>query len=1503
MCGIVVYYGDAENRLTRVLTGMWAIIYRAPDSTGIGMLGSRLEPIRIRRELGSVENLIERLMADPLFEEEESRELAVMGSGPGRDDRVAKGQQRLLTYEGFSFPLKPLHPRWCELTDTDSLFILEPGSPGSPRMEKTFDIDSPKALKNLIDHLVTVYDLPLAVVEKLIKKGFETRIDVSRESGPLPVAPTDLFHEFDQIFHRFAYDEGPAETRVRKNGPKNPLARKSAWQLLRTVSVTLPADYTVDGIANLFRYLDSWVLIDPSPDTADQIQLIFENFWTLHNSRPPGKWQTLFQTEKNFNVYGLAAAAVLAYFQTKVYMKNTVQADETGYLPRGHVPGPTHPDLLRFMAQPVIGQGRWAIQSAISVKNAHPFLDGKKERAVVLNGQFDSDVETRIQDYLTRVAGFSLRTTNSTELFAMLWGYYFDTASGENRRYKIIEEQHRLGLEDISSCSQSIDYTIFKNLSGKSLQDIDEMAFIQAVEAMIPSGGQFAVSGISRISPDRLFVAAHRRPIYIVKRRETSDFMVVSDINAALGLFPQTLIQETRVRLGKLMKTYSKKSVIVESDFFDKGEDTQEAWFRREKMSLLKPFLVDIFALDQERIFAKIQTESGKDGVARSLSIRDFSGKVRKDIRPDQTVLTPVSFQKDFGRTFYEEHLLEIPGLFADGLNRYTDPFSGLPRFDVKRRFIERRFGRSLETLNRIILVSTGFSYLLSEIVEKNMEQFFTGINIVVTTPLDISETGINPDRDLVVMISWSGTTSDMIDCASLLLKKNILMVGITEKPFSDLALVTRKSAGVIPVLCGEEVTVAPLKSAVCLLLTTELFCLYLCGATPGKTETISGLVGEMKEIPEHLQTLLMDDGVLDFCRNAAPRFQNTRVHTIVDAFHDSGAGKAGALNLELNAWTSMGNAVDYSEMDEFMAAPVAEDDMILVNATTQRRLEEAVRFMETLHKAGRQFLAVSFSNREQEEIEKIADMSVSLPKLPDHFQPFVDLTFMFLFGFYFGLAHGRLAGEMPRNMAKSVTAGRTKNRLGLSPSDVLDDMAQKAAALDLPPLSGPASSLCWIDQAGKGTEKEYYNDLVVLGQAFHEPDPFSSVFSNRDTQLMSKVSRLIFHHLAEDGIMIFVPLDKEAEAGCRNFIRLWDPFLSIPLQVEFPEKIKGVSTEDSLMVAVASQPPAEERLAIISAHSHENLLWIGPETNGPSIRPFACSLGAWFLARPDLTCCHEHLYTALTLFFSRVMALEFPGRSKGMEEHFKLMLPQLCAVLDNAALRQRIHRAILENLQYDKQLFVSGFQGNCTSWQTGFGRGNPRGVESESFGICAYHHLVMVDPRVGKKFVNIGLREAMLAVYPEKEILAWEHRYLTGTTMDDFLKNPSMPIQQDSVLPFYIDDQWYLPVLRPGYDAGQDCLVILDATSESQFDAALDDLATFGSRYARIIVITQQGFARDARLANLKKYPLSHILLLPGIPEKSGAPGIISDFLLPVMVNLVGSAMKFMADPGKAKS
>ena len=1381
--------------------------------------------------------------------------------------------------------------------------MLEPGTPGNPDICQTFPITSPGVLKQAVNRMITDFDLPLAVIEKLILNGFENQADCIADD--LPVPREDLIREFRQVFNKYAVGITglPPKRTDRPREQKHPYIRKYVWQVLARVVVIIPPDFTTDGITTLFRNLESCMLASHTRDTAERIQSVFNELWGKnHPSGLCPRWQPLFAAEKAANVYGLAAAAAMACFQIEVYMPKAGLTQ--GSLDNAYISGMTHPLLLRFMAQPVIGQGRWAIQSSVSVRNAHPFMDRNQKRAVVLNGQFDSQVETRIKEYLTRVAGFPLRTENSTEYFAMLWGLYFDTAYWENRRYKSIEAQHHLGLEQLSVASQSIDFTVFKNLTGKDIHELDEMAFIRAAEAMIPFGGQFAVSGISRISPDRLFLAAHNRPLYIVKRLETDDFMVVSDINAALGLFDQELIRSTSQSLGRLMKTYAKKSVIVEPDFFsldsealpDSETGTEDNWFRREKKKLLSAFQVEIYALEGPRLFASICTRAGHTGVARQLNIRHFSGKKCSDIRPEKTVLTPLAFQTDFNSTFYEEHLHEIPDLLKDILDRYVDPHTGLPGFDISVRTIKRRFGNNLADVNRIILIGTGFTYALAEIVEKTMEQFFTGINIVTATPLEITKTFINPDRDLVVMMSWSGTTSDIIDVASKLLAQKVLMVGFTEKPFSDLALVVRKSAGVIPALSGEEVTTTPIKSAVCMLMTLDLFCLWLCAADPEQTGTAAALTAEMGQIPGKLSTLLNDPAVETFCRQAARDYQTTRLHYIADAFYDIGTAKIGALNLEANAWTSMGHALDYSELPDFLDMPATGSEMVLVNATCKKRSDEAIKFMAALKACGRPFVAAGTFGREQARIEDLADRAVFLPDLPDYFQPFLNLPFMFLLGFYYGLAQGRRAGEMPRNLVKSVTAGRIKGQPDKSAADILNDLERKGAAMahfPAEPWLTNQDNCLWIRQARSSLEAGYYRDLIRLGQLFHAPDPFGEIFGqDKGLPDTGYLSRLIFKHLAEDGIMIFVPMDRQAEAACKNFIRLWEPFLDIPLQIEYAQKFKGVSTEDSLVVAVASQTVSERNLAAIIERNQARLLWIGPGIPPFAHDAFAASCGACFLPGRVPACAQDYLYAALTLLFSRVMAKVFPERSEQVTTHFKLLLPMLTHMLDSRPLNDQICLAVSENRAYEKRLFVSGAPGNCAAWQAVEERFGPAGTACEPFGVSVYHHLVLVDPAGQDKYVKIMDHKTMADLYSEAEVRNWEQRFLGGICMDEFLKTCAMPFQTDAVHPFQIDDQWFLPVLNPGYDTGLDCLVTIDATSVSRFDAALDELAVFGTRYARTTVIAQEGFTRDARLANLKKQPISHLILIPAPSGKDGVPVTWSDFLMPVAVNLIGQAM-----------
>ncbi len=1508
MCGIIVYYGEAENRISRLLNGMWAIVYRAPDSTGLGLIGSDLETMKIRRELGSFDPLMDRLIDSPVFDEGELRLISVLDDKyQDYPDFIRENQKKLLHYEGFFHDLEgsaktgaTSYPRWSELYDTEKILEIAPGTPGNPEIQEYFSIDSEASLKTVIDRLLIEYDLPMGVVEKLISRGLDQQIETLALDRQEMIARKDLLEELKALMYRCVQNKPVQLTKpLETAGCQDSGIRQSLWRYLNNAVVVLPTDFTTDGIANLFRSIDSSVLARSVayPEIDDSIQNIFENLWSINKSSPPVRWRSLYRTEKVYNVYGIAAAAALTYFQTEIYMKQVLVNHPGKSLPPAHVPGRTHPQLLKSMIQPVIGHGRWAMQSPISVKNSHPFHDEKKFRSVVLNGMFSSIVESQITEYLTKVAGIALKSENSVELFSLLWGYYFETFSNANYRYKVIERQIRFGLEDFAVGSLSIDYGIFNALSGKSIPELDEMAFIHACEVMLKDGGQFAVTGISLISPDRLFVASHRRPLYIVKRPDNSDYMVVSDVNGAIGLFPQSIIQSTGYKLQKLMDEYSRKSLIIETDYFDEELDTREAWYKQEKMALLAPFKVEVHALDKERLFARITTKNSDGKVFRELEILNFTGKIRKDIQPEQSYLSPLVYRKEFGKTFYEEHLQEIPTLLEDALARYTSKENNTARFDIKTRLLRRRFGANLSSLNRIIFVGTGTSLLLSEIVEKNLERFFYGINIVEAKAheFDNVDIDLNADSDLVVVVSWSGSTSEIVDFASLLLKKQILLVGITEKPFSDLGLIARKSGGLIPVCSGEEVTLVATKSAVCTLFTMYLFCFYLSGLQRQSGIETGPSIEAMLELPEKIRQVLSDESVLKFCKDVAAENQRGSLHYLIGSLHDTGTERIAAMNLEINAWNSIGVALDYRELAGKSTFSSGKDDLVIVNATSRKRLEKSMLLMSRLAAQNVRFYCISYNNREKEEIKKYAKKLVLLPKVSDHLQPFVDLTFMFLFGFYYGLARGRLTNELPRNLAKSVTAGRARVKQQAEMADWYETLERKNSLwLACAHQQGSIEDTKWVKKSSYIREKTYYQDLVKLCSRFYADNPFAEFYNEPSPDSTLEMAQLIYGRLVEDGALIFVPMDKEAEGGCRNFMRLWSRFFSMPMQLEFPEKLQGVNTDDSIYFVLASKPPVSEYLSPLFQFEPKCVFWLGPGCDSESNTVLEQAAGRFVLKQEDISCGHEEIYLGLSLLFSQIISHRSPKLSELLFDHFKLFLPSIKRILLDENLRYTLDRAMKENSSFRKRLFITSLRGSCSFVRQLFHLQAGSQLEGETFGMSAYSHLVLVDPAVGNKYVALERRDQLVQVYSENQVASWERRYLGGKSVDQFLQDASTTLPSDMVRPFLHENNWYLPVIRSDYDTNEDCFVIIDATSENHFDEALDELATFGSRHARMVVLTQRAFGGDSRFEALKKHPLSEIIYVPGLPGKDGEDLALSDYILPVILNVLATSMYY---------
>ena len=208
---------------------------------------------------------------------------------------------------------------------------------------------------------------------------------------------------------------------------------------------------------------------------------------------------------------------------------------------------------------------------------------------------------------------------------------------------------------------------------------------------------------------------------------------------------------------------------------------------------------------------------------------------------------------------------------------------------------------------------------------------------------------------------------------------------------------------------------------------------------------------------------------------------------------------------------------------------------------------------------------------------------------------------------------------------------------------------------------------------------------------------------------------------------------------------------------------------------------------------------------------------------------------------------------------------------------------------------FIGPPNGTGFAWSECFDRYSPVILEHHPYGHSAHGPLVTVDPRVEQKFVKLESRNQMTARYGKAKVVEWEHTYLDGQPVDTFLNQNGMTAPQNWRQPFFTEENWYLPVLQPDYPTGEDNLIILDATSNMYFHQAVDELATFGCRYPRMIVLSQAASMNALKRAAVFRFPISNLILLPGIPHGTELLPV-SELQLPYCLNLMAMAMASLA-------
>ena len=78
-----------------------------------------------------------------------------------------------------------------------------------------------------------------------------------------------------------------------------------------------------------------------------------------------------------------------------------------------------------------------------------------------------------------------------------------------------------------------------------------------------------------------------------------------------------------------------------------------------------------------------------------------------------------------------------------------------------------------------------------------------------------------------------------------------------------------------------------------------------------------------------------------------------------------------------------------------------------------------------------------------------------------------------------------------------------------------------------------------------------------------------------------------------------------------------------------------------------------------------------------------------------------------------------------------------------------------------------------------------------------------------------------------------------------------------------------------------------MDAAWDRYLDKAIDEISTFGSRYPRMILITQQAFLNGKAKEALYRFPVSSSIVLPETPA-----GPVPEMHLPFVLNIIGEEL-----------
>ncbi|MCL2510627.1 MAG: glutamine--fructose-6-phosphate transaminase (isomerizing) [Bacteroidales bacterium] len=357
---------------------------------------------------------------------------------------------------------------------------------------------------------------------------------------------------------------------------------------------------------------------------------------------------------------------------------------------------------------------------------------------------------------------------------------------------------------------------------------------------------------------------------------------------------------------------------------------------------------------------------------------------------------------------FMLKEIFEQPQTIADCMKGRVNTegtnvvLSGI--IDNKARFLSAR---------RIIIVACGTSWHSALIGEHLIENFCRiPVEVEYASEFRYRDPIIYPD-DIVIAISQSGETADTFAAVELSKQKGAFIYGICNVVGSSIARIT-DSGSYIHV--GPEIGVASTKA-----FTGQVTVLAMLAMTLAKEKgtinpnELTSVIKAFKKIPEQMELLLQNN---DQIQEMAKIFTYARNFIYLGRGYSYPSALEGALKLKEISYI---HAEGYpaAEMKHGPIALIDSEMPVVVIATNTKLYEKVINNIQAVKARGGRVIAVVTEG--DEEVKKLADYYISVPKTMECFGPLLAAIPLQLLAYHIAVYKGKDV-DQPRHLAKSVT-------------------------------------------------------------------------------------------------------------------------------------------------------------------------------------------------------------------------------------------------------------------------------------------------------------------------------------------------------------------------------------------------------------------------------------------------------------------------------------------------